>query len=94
MPRRDGTGPIGMGSMTGRGAGFCLGIVSTGYANPARFGGNFGRGCGFRRMPYGINVANEPVVDEKEILSRQVEFLESQLQQVKKCLSDLNKDAE
>lgn len=23
MPRRDGTGPIGMGSMTGRGAGFC-----------------------------------------------------------------------
>jgi hypothetical protein len=25
IPRRDGTGPYGMGPMTGRGAGFCFG---------------------------------------------------------------------
>jgi hypothetical protein len=25
IPRRDGTGPLGMGPMTGRGAGFCFG---------------------------------------------------------------------
>lgn len=100
MPRRDGTGPMGMGSMTGRGAGFCLSVVSHGYANSDRFGGNFGRGCRFRRMSNGINQPGgasfgyEPIVDEKEILSRQAEFLENQLQQVKKRLSNLNEDAE
>ena len=40
MPRYDGTGPQGMGPMTGRGMGYC-----TGYANPAYFG----RGLGIRR---------------------------------------------
>ncbi len=52
MPRGDGTGPMGMGPMTGRGAGFCAGYGAPGYANagwgPARgFGRGFGRGRGF-----------------------------------------------
>lgn len=37
MPKRDGTGPMGLGSMTGRGAGFC------GSRNAAQ---NAGRGVG------------------------------------------------
>jgi hypothetical protein len=41
MPRGDGTGPRGMGRMTGRGAGFCAGYDMPGFAN--RF---FGRGSG------------------------------------------------
>lgn len=41
MPRGDSTGPMGMGSMTGRGAGFCTGYNMPGYLNRAG-----GRGCG------------------------------------------------
>jgi len=44
MPRGDGTGPGGMGPMTGRGAGYCAGYSVPGYMNP--FGG---RGLGLRR---------------------------------------------
>lgn len=45
MPRGDRTGPAGMGPMTGRGAGYCAGYNSPGYANP---GGGFGMGFGGR----------------------------------------------
>jgi len=40
MPLGDGTGPAGMGPMTGRGTGYCAGYGVPGYANPlpgARF---------------------------------------------------------
>lgn len=49
MPRGDHTGPMGMGSMTGRGAGYCAGAGMPGFANdmPAfGFGPGFGRGRG------------------------------------------------
>jgi hypothetical protein len=49
MPRGDGTGPGGFGSMTGRGAGFCAGYSVAGFMNPGHgrgFGGGFGRGGG------------------------------------------------
>lgn len=50
MPGGDGTGPLGMGPMTGRGAGYCAGNDVPGYANaiPGGFGGR-GRGMGFGR---------------------------------------------
>jgi len=35
MPFGDGTGPAGMGPMTGRAAGFCAGYPMPGYMNPA-----------------------------------------------------------
>ncbi len=47
MPGGDGTGPGGMGPMTGRAAGYCAGYGVPGYANPVPgggFGGGFGRG--------------------------------------------------
>ena len=61
MPFGDGTGPAGMGPMTGRAAGFCAGYSMPGYMNPAigRVGfygagvpafGAYGAGY---RMPYG-----------------------------------------
>ena len=34
MPRGDQTGPMGMGPMSGRGAGFCAGYDAPGYAYP------------------------------------------------------------
>jgi hypothetical protein len=46
MPRGNGTGPAGLGPITGRGAGFCAGYAAPGYANPLR-GGGYGRGMGF-----------------------------------------------
>lgn len=56
MPWGDRTGPMGLGPMTGRGAGFCAGFPVPGFANP--WVGGFGRGrgrgrgFGFRRGYY------------------------------------------
>ena len=48
MPGGDGTGPGGMGPMTGRAAGYCAGYAVPGYANPVGGRGfwGFGRGGG------------------------------------------------
>lgn len=49
MPGGDGTGPGGMGPMTGRAAGYCAGYTVPGYMNPVMgrgFGFGFGRGGG------------------------------------------------
>jgi hypothetical protein len=43
MPFGDGTGPLGLGPLTGRAAGYCTGSGRPGFANPAP---------GYRR-PYG-----------------------------------------
>ena len=57
MPRGDRTGPLGMGPMTGRGAGYCAGYAMPGYANPrlgrgiGLFGGR-GGGRGYRHWYY------------------------------------------
>jgi hypothetical protein len=67
MPFGDGTGPAGLGPMTGRAAGFCAGYSVPGYMNPvvgrvgfygpgvlsfARYGAGFyGYGAGYG-MPY------------------------------------------
>jgi len=67
MPAGDGTGPMGMGPMTGRRAGYCAGYGVPGYANPISGrgygigwgrgmawgrGGAWGRGRGWRNMYY------------------------------------------
>ena len=65
MPAGDGTGPAGMGPMTGRGAGYCAGYEAPGYANPVpgrgfgmgrgrgrAWGGGWGRGRGWRNQYY------------------------------------------
>ena len=46
MPGGDGTGPVGMGPITGRAAGFCAGYPVPGYANPVGGRGYWGRGRG------------------------------------------------
>jgi Family of unknown function (DUF5320) len=62
MPGGDRTGPLGMGPMSGRAAGFCARYAVPGYMNPALgrggwpFGGwggpGGGRGRGFRNRFY------------------------------------------
>jgi len=53
MPRGDGSGPMGMGPMTGRAAGYCAGYGVPGFMNPGfgygRGRGGMGRGMGWRR---------------------------------------------
>jgi len=56
MPRGDGTGPGGLGPMTGRAAGYCAGYSVPGYANPIAgrgyWGGGRGGGWGWRNRFY------------------------------------------
>jgi hypothetical protein len=59
MPRGDRTGPMGMGPMTGRAAGYCAGYGVPGYAVPAPgrgfglgWGGGWGRGRHWRPWHY------------------------------------------
>jgi len=99
MPRGDGTGPMGNGPMTGRGAGYCAGYATPGYTNGG-FGFGMGRGRGFRRMagygypmnapyqgyPENMGTYQPPVYDEKEILENQVASLEKQLEQMRNRL--------
>jgi len=47
MPRGDGTGPGGLGPMTGRAAGYCAGYSVPGFMNPS--GGRLGLGFGYGR---------------------------------------------
>jgi len=47
MPYGDGTGPQGVGPMTGRGAGYCAGYSAPGYMNSAYGRGFWGRGRGW-----------------------------------------------
>jgi hypothetical protein len=44
MPGGDGTGPVGMGPMTGRAAGYCAGFGMPGFATGSGRGRGFGRG--------------------------------------------------
>ncbi|MDO9465275.1 MAG: DUF5320 domain-containing protein [bacterium] len=46
MPGGDGTGPGGMGPMTGRAAGYCAGYSVPGYMNPIAGRGRFGYDLG------------------------------------------------
>jgi len=46
MPGGDGTGPAGMGPMTGRAAGYCAGYPVPGYINPVGGRGFWGWGRG------------------------------------------------
>lgn len=54
MPAGDGTGPVGLGPMTGRAAGFCAGYPVPGYMNPVPGRGFVGRqfGVAYSPMPY------------------------------------------
>lgn len=74
MPRGDGTGPLGWGSMTGRSMGYCAGLEAPGNASFGRSGGRMrGRGFGFGRgmgYAWGASVPHacqeeEPLIDKR-----------------------------
>jgi len=108
MPRGDGTGPAGMGPMTGRAAGFCAGNNRPGCANPGAgrgFGGGTGRGRGFRHWFYATGLpgwlrfgqaaaSNVPYSPEmeKQVLMNQAERLGSELDAIKQRLTVLEEN--
>lgn len=83
MPRRDGTGPVGRGLLTGRGMGVCAG-------SGAGRGLGLGLGLGFRRG-FGGPVATAGVEAEmsKDALAEQKKALESRLEAINKALEKL-----
>ncbi len=96
MPAGDRTGPEGMGSMTGRGAGYC----APGQMNNAGPGIGFGRGrgigrgYGFRRFgnwaaaPY-TPPTRDPQLDE---LKAQSKYLESELKTIRERIGNIESE--
>ena len=80
MPNRDGTGPAGQGSRTGRGTGNCAGTGGTGRFGGRGLGlGRGGRGRGFGR---GIGSSTE----------QERSWLEAALQSITERLDALKND--
>lgn len=103
MPRGDGTGPVGAGAMTGRGAGYCAGNDGPGFGDGS-FGmgmrGNAGRGRGFcglgggrgnRRgnlgAGWGRRAVDAPALNAKDVLENRAKVLERELEAVKARIS-------
>ncbi len=101
MPRGDGTGPAGMGPMTGRAAGYCAGYSVPGFMNPygGRFGGGFGRGRGFgwRRWgyptsaPYGIAPYGAVPYGPSYSAEQETELLRNQAKSLEEQLEQIQK---
>ncbi|NLT47932.1 MAG: DUF5320 domain-containing protein [Clostridiales bacterium] len=84
MPRRDGTGPMGAGSMTGRGLGLCTGANAVNYR--AGLGMGLGFGCGFGR---GFAINQISTKTQKELLDEQRAMLQDRLEVIDKQLENL-----
>jgi hypothetical protein len=108
MPFGDGTGPAGMGPMTGRAAGYCAGYGMPGYMNPVGGRGFWGRGRGggrgrrnwFRatglpgwaRADYGYPAG--PWVGQQMTAAQEIEMLKNQAEHFKESLEDITKQIE
>ena len=104
MPGYDGTGPRGMGPMTGGGRGYCAVPVDD-FAGRPRIGRFFGRGGGRgggrgRRNRYyatglvGWQRSGFMPEDEKEALRSEAELLKQELSDIQSRISALENDKE
>lgn len=91
MPGRDGTGPIGVGPMSGRGLGVCS-AGAPGYGAGRGLGWGFGRrgGCGYGHGFGGyLSSDRDGSMTRKEALSEQKKLLKDRLDFVNRQLDDL-----
>lgn len=91
MPGRDGTGPMGAGSMAGRGFGGCFAGAGKGIG--FRLGKGMGRGLGCRsgigRCFVDQELVEPPLpMSDKEILAEQKKILEAQLDAINKKMQE------
>lgn len=108
MPRGDRTGPMGMGPMTGRGAGYCAGNSVPGCMDEAmsRRGGGFGRGrgrgfgwgrgwrqgYGFQAVPYAMQPYPVPLTNERSALKNQAKHLEEALKSINSRITEIDSE--
>ena len=93
MPGRDGTGPMGSGSMTGRSLGICSGVNAAMYGAGrgirAGRGANNWRNRSFLEYPIqGIGTEKTP----KEILEAQKEAFQKRVDSINKQLDVISKE--
>lgn len=92
MPKRDGTGPMGIGAMTGRGLGPCTGANAVKYGAGLGLGLGLGLACrrgfgrGFGRC-FAVNQNSSKT--QKELLQQQKDVLKSRLDVIDKQLKNL-----
>lgn len=103
MPGGNGTGPMGQGPMTGRGAGYCPGSgMQAGFAAGRGFSGGMGRrnrffagGQNGRRNLWMMGTGascpygNYDPELEKQVLEKQADNLQTKLEIIKKRLSEI-----
>ena len=92
MPRRDGTGPMGAGAMTGRGLGICTGANAVKYGVGLGMGLGLGLACrrGFGRgFGTGFSVNQISSKTQKELLNEQKTMLQDRLESIDKQLENL-----
>ena len=106
MPRGDRTGPMGMGPMTGRAAGFCAGNGVPGFSNATGGRGRgfgcgqgrgFGRGrksgWGFQDIPVVAYSAPRSQVDELSALKNQSRYFGEALDAVNRRIAEIEPES-
>jgi hypothetical protein len=89
MPGGNGTGPNGMGAMTGRAAGSCTGNATSGRGRGAGRGFGMGaRGRWQRGGGYGMPFDAEPIAEQE------VRTLEAQVKQLSGVLEGIKRHIE
>lgn len=96
MPRRDGSGPMGAGSMTGRGIGPCAGTNADKKGSNIGMGAGFGLACrrgfgGGSKRVFGRCFDENQNSDktQKELLQEQKGLLQNRLEVIDKQLETL-----
>ncbi len=92
MPFGNGTGPFGLGSMSGRGLGYCAGYPHPGYYVYGRKH-LFGRRAGFCRWIFPLLGKYTPTKEEeKSLLESEAEFLKRRLEVIEKRVKDIESE--
>ena len=96
MPAGDGTGPRGMGPMSGKAAGCCVEQQAPGYASPgcdSGMGRGYGRGRGrrYRGGIAGISDAAPTATREQELelLKRQAEYFKTASEEISARIKEI-----
>lgn len=89
MPGRDGSGPVGRGAMTGRGLGYCTGVLAARYGVGRRLGYGMGYGRGYRRYCVPESIGPR---DQREFLEEEKELLENRLSALNKQLEKIDSE--
>ncbi len=78
MPRRNGTGPMGYGPMTGRGMGYCGSGAGAGYGYGMGRGFGLGRSFGYGNA-FAAPASSTLLAERKRILEEELRALDAQL---------------